>query len=556
MSSTSPGYELTSRRRRDVGAGFNLFGFSFLLHLYSSPLTHKTPSSAAHYGRPDVHALFHLWLGLTELTWLQAIELSPTLRRNQLLPTGACGALGLIHFVFTLMTSPLRFPSFTFVTHLLALLLSIIIICTIILRAFTHLFTLGYIPSPVWSSLLPHEGAIPSTEDDAGVALLKLGTACIEATSYSGLRNELAPVEQSEPWVQLSVQGCEQLMRPQHLASGGLDTRIDNIQVTELTDPNADSPFTRELHNFRKAVTALISDVFWTTVLGTPIGRKAYLHVWRAYHARWWYGPRQWQIWRRAAWAAPHRRRQAQPPFLTPTAIAAMGWSSAIRPGSSMSRRALPVRSGTQTRAASVPADYTYDQVLRGEVVLEDDDDEYEWESHASGSDDEDDLEIEELDERERGRDGSTTPSPRDRLATPQVDPEAELDDTDPVALQPILLAHMTTTTSSPMTRRRYQAMMSSHNGTGDALQDMVLRRRNELVGGTATQPHNEWDEERRRSCVVCMVQTRDIILWPCRCMLMCNDCRESLAARLTSKEQACPNCRTKVEGYSRVYLP
>lgn len=111
------------------------FGYSFLLHLYSSPLTHHRPPPAANYGRPDVHALFQMWLSLTEvshfaaneaaadqqLTWLQAIEMSRTLRRNQIVPTGVCGILGLTHFVYALATSPLRVPSFTFLTHLVSL---------------------------------------------------------------------------------------------------------------------------------------------------------------------------------------------------------------------------------------------------------------------------------------------------------------------------------------------------------------------------------------------------------------------------------------------------
>ena len=58
-----------------------------------------------------------------QLTWLQAIELSRTMRRNQIVPTGVCGVLGLSHFVYALSTSPLRVPSFTFLTHLVRLLL-------------------------------------------------------------------------------------------------------------------------------------------------------------------------------------------------------------------------------------------------------------------------------------------------------------------------------------------------------------------------------------------------------------------------------------------------
>ena len=59
---------LDRTRRREGGVGFNLFGYSFLLHLYSSPMTHHRPPPAASHGRPDVHALFQLWLSLTEVS--------------------------------------------------------------------------------------------------------------------------------------------------------------------------------------------------------------------------------------------------------------------------------------------------------------------------------------------------------------------------------------------------------------------------------------------------------------------------------------------------------
>jgi hypothetical protein len=43
------------------------FGYSFLLHLYSSPLTHHRLPQVSSHGRPDFHALFQLWLSLTEV---------------------------------------------------------------------------------------------------------------------------------------------------------------------------------------------------------------------------------------------------------------------------------------------------------------------------------------------------------------------------------------------------------------------------------------------------------------------------------------------------------
>ncbi|TXT15745.1 hypothetical protein VHUM_00248 [Vanrija humicola] len=528
-------------RRRDAGAGFNLFHFSFLLHLYSSPLTHHDPPPDANHGRPDVHALFQLWLGLTEFTWLQINELSPVLRQNLLLPTGVCGVLGLVHFVHALTNSPPSLPSLSFVTHLLALFLTIIISCTVVLKAFTHIFTLGYLPSPIWINLLPNEGAVPSLEDDFGVALLKLGTACIEATSYSGLKNELAPVEEAQPWLELSPSGCDRVSAGAEI--GGFGTAITDIHVAELRDPNAESPFSDALTNFWKAASALAYDMF-LVLLSTPIGRRMFLLTVRTWHARWWYGPRQWRFWRREAWAAP-------PPNPMANTLLDILMSSIVMGAQRRDPRPFTVPPSRASRHQTpIPDEYTFDQVLRGEVVIEDDEDEWAAQTvvDASASDDEDDDHT-----------GSLFRDLVVRDSTP---------DPDQASLQPILLAHLTST-GSPLTRRRYAAILGSGGASGSAsgpstptrpgagsLHDVVLSRRTQASELATPQQTDEWADERRHTCVVCMVQPRDVILWPCRCLLMCNDCRDSLASRLAPTDHNCPNCRTKVDGFSRIYVP
>lgn len=107
-----------------------------MMHLYSSPLTHRHTEQAVAHRRPDIHAVFQLWLSLTEvgpqifvfncitekpqLTWLQILEFSLALRDNVLLPTSVCGIVGVVHFAYVLFSSPLRFPSFTFLTHMVS----------------------------------------------------------------------------------------------------------------------------------------------------------------------------------------------------------------------------------------------------------------------------------------------------------------------------------------------------------------------------------------------------------------------------------------------------
>ncbi|KAL7750498.1 hypothetical protein RI367_004272 [Sorochytrium milnesiophthora] len=55
------------------------------------------------------------------------------------------------------------------------------------------------------------------------------------------------------------------------------------------------------------------------------------------------------------------------------------------------------------------------------------------------------------------------------------------------------------------------------------------------------------------RPCVVCHSNSRNIVLKPCCCLVICDDCREELALR---RYHNCPTCRRKVESYSKIYEP
>lgn len=53
--------------------------------------------------------------------------------------------------------------------------------------------------------------------------------------------------------------------------------------------------------------------------------------------------------------------------------------------------------------------------------------------------------------------------------------------------------------------------------------------------------------------CVVCQSAPRTVLVWPCGCLSMCDDCRVGLAARNYTK---CICCRTDIAAYSRLYVP
>ncbi|WVN85409.1 uncharacterized protein L203_100555 [Cryptococcus depauperatus CBS 7841] len=564
-------------RRRDVGTGFNLFGFSFLLHLYSSPLTHKHINKAGFQGRPDVHALFQLWLSLTELAWLQANELSATMRNNVLFPTSVCGIVGITHFAYVLTQSPLRFPSFTFLTHVLALILSTIILSTMALKAVTHIFTIGYIPSLV--SLLPHEGVVPNVEDDFGVALLKIGTACIEATSLSGLHNELSRVEEPKaPWVEMDLLGSE-LHRGtlSDVVTPGFSTEITNTQVNQEDKLRDENRYWKHIVSFARACFLTILTGIFSVIFYTRIGRKILWLSQKLWSMRWWYGPRSWRVWTRDAWREPPERQELRRLGLqldllksmegrlekalgrSPHANISFGTSSALEISNISS--SLTQRSTKNTKRET----WTYRDYLLQDVQGDIEDDEGEWEEDIDGRSDTESLAA--TDSINGADSGDETEMEEDRKAAVYRDLIiAGSEGSSAMDLQPILLAHLTSRISAPLTRHQYASLITHSSNSGYAsrqsppmaaqsgvmgLRDVIKTQREVM-----SERNVDDDEETKRACVVCMVNMRNTILWPCRCLAVCNDCRETLAARLSAPEHMCPCCRRKVEGYSRIYIP
>ncbi|KAK9362591.1 hypothetical protein V1504DRAFT_447951 [Lipomyces starkeyi] len=53
--------------------------------------------------------------------------------------------------------------------------------------------------------------------------------------------------------------------------------------------------------------------------------------------------------------------------------------------------------------------------------------------------------------------------------------------------------------------------------------------------------------------CVVCHAAQRNIVLWPCRCLAVCEECRVSLALR---NFKGCVCCRRDVVSFSRLFVP
>lgn len=89
-------------------------------------------------------------------------------------------------------------------------------------------------------------------------------------------------------------------------------------------------------------------------------------------------------------------------------------------------------------------------------------------------------------------------------------------------------------------------------------LEQLLLSRRQE-ASPPADADGTQWDQGAAGmggdgpQCVVCQSSPRTIIVWPCRCLSLCDDCRVSLAMNNFDK---CVCCRREVISFSRIFVP
>ncbi|KAF1924275.1 uncharacterized protein M421DRAFT_424915 [Didymella exigua CBS 183.55] len=89
-------------------------------------------------------------------------------------------------------------------------------------------------------------------------------------------------------------------------------------------------------------------------------------------------------------------------------------------------------------------------------------------------------------------------------------------------------------------------------------LEDLILNKRqatapegSSAAGSWGTGAEGMGSEGPQ--CVVCQLTPRTVLVWPCGCLSLCDECRVGLAGK---NYTACVCCRTKVVAYSRLYVP
>lgn len=100
------------------------------------------------------------------------------------------------------------------------------------------------------------------------------------------------------------------------------------------------------------------------------------------------------------------------------------------------------------------------------------------------------------------------------------------------------------------------QAAKLTHEEEARLLEQILMSRRESQTslqgpGPQATGAQGLGSEGPQ--CVVCQSAARTIIVWPCRCLSLCDDCRVALAMNNFDR---CVCCRREVSSFSRVFVP
>ncbi|KAI0034050.1 hypothetical protein K488DRAFT_46407 [Vararia minispora EC-137] len=474
---------------------FNLFGFAFNMHLVSHGFPHMDPYSKQH-ARPDSPAVFVLMVPILQLALIHAIGVKRSWSTQRLIPTAICSLLLMAHFHAIIWTEPSRYP-FIFSSYVMTGLESVLVFATVIalvLNALTQLLLEGSVTRPLFGH---SEFLMPRWDEDFHTALLRLGTASFEATSVAGLGNEVGNVAlaQPKPFGELKMNraGVLSLTHAVDVSDGGRRVHTREGFANEIRRIKVEQA--DELSIFWKLLGWRDTARFGRAIFGAL---KNFFVI----------------MWRRISLHISPSDPNTIPGILD---------------------RAVDDTTTVDVngeRQADLDRD-VYRRFLSGETIS---DDEEEFDPDVDSAAWEEDY-------------GSSDASASDSAS----DEEAELLTANAIssATAPLLLAHMSNP-GTKMTRRRYGRLSVDETQPADDAWDEFVEERRAVVGARSHKPR----DDERRFCVICTVEERRIICWPCRCLALCDDCRENVASRSAPSKHFCPCCRQSVEGFSRIFIP
>ncbi|SCV74416.1 BQ2448_8055 [Microbotryum intermedium] len=560
----------------DLGsqASFNLLSFSFLLHLHSAPFYASPPTGQAWH--PPTHLYIHLLLTLLELFVLHTSSIWTPPRRSLRLAITAFFSLigqiilsvGFYRAVYApqgrrgpaLLDDSITWEGTVWMSLIPDLTFEALALMTIVLRASAIMLRRE---DMTMEGVFGHRAHWPKRSDDWGVGMIKYATACLESSTLAGLANEVSPIRIMAP-LPLSLLSLQLPDAPAPPTSDtvqlGRSSSSSSGHVYRLP-PSQKSPRQSPGEGFANEIKSIEILRREGEEVGGIGGGEQRRKAWRGL----------WGLaWKMSFFVVWKTYRASRRVYLGVIDFLGCGVEE-DREADAMERW-VSRGSGEEIEDAEdgdyVPSEEDED----GGNSSEDDDSnlgsdvEVKQEEDASWVDDDEDGEdgeaaslLQELfgsssaRRSRRHRSSSASPSSSSALAWNRDDRQsADLDEVDDrAALAPLLLAHyFTPSGTSPMTRRRYASLSSPNPAPPQAFSSAIEQRRLELPPTSNPMPTlstSSDDPPYQKLCVICATDERSIICWPCRCLTMCDGCRDHLSTRTSAREHLCPTCRGKL---------
>ena len=411
---------------------------------------------------------------LSQLAMIHFIGAKQSWSNQRLIPTTICSALTLAHFHWVLWSSPSSYPLLNYVSCIFESLLVLVILVAFLLNILTQLLLEGSITR----FFIGHSASLlPKWDEDFSIVLFRLGIASLDATSVAGLGNEVSGIA-------LTDHG-ETLKRQVQYGQAEMN-RFGVSSITHATEYQGGrrtrkDGFTNEIRRVRVGSAAH----------GDTMVDATWLNEFRRFGS----ASVRFGI---AVWRMAGRLLRGHPVFSRPAAT-----SGRQTQNLGAQPQLLDVGHEGETRSSTPGQRDIYERFLSGEALSDDDDDDDFSPPKSS---------VPQYDDEDDDAGGDTPDEENDALALFTEHSAASSSSTN----ASVLLAHMTDTSCSPLTRRRYRNLVL---GQGDAEQmaweTFMNSRRG--VANQASLPANE----SRRNCVICTTEERQIICWPCRSVLV-----------------------------------
>jgi hypothetical protein len=350
-------------------------------------------------------------------------------------------------------------------------LLLLVILIAFLLNLLTQLLLEGSITR----LFIGHTPSLmPKWDEDFSIVLLRLGIASLEATSVAGFGNEVSGISLAE-----HREAERSTMQYGEVEMNGYGV----LSITHATEDHEGrrtrrEGFPNEIRRVKVSSSQSdpVVDTAWFTEfkrLGCAIFRFGI-----------------------GCCRMVGRILRGQPAFFPP-AVASGRQTQDPGPQS------LSASQGRGTESADLGQRDIYERFLSGEALSDDEDDFSPSNSPVPQYDDDDDDD-----------DDTRSDTPDE-----EVDTQALLSEFSAASASypsaPMLLAHMVNTSSSPLTRRSYKNLISCQEHVASGEQRELERSLNATRGNASRRDSSAHD--CRRNCVICTVEERQIIFWPCR---------------------------------------